>query len=119
MKVRSVYFKTDRIDEAAAWWGRFLEAEPIADFGFYRGFSAGNVNLGLLSWEGPLAEARTGRWIPVFEFPDDQIDAVIARAKALGADAVLEGKDHPDHPDTAAVLIDPFGNEFEVTNLHS
>jgi hypothetical protein len=29
-----------------------------------------------------------------------------------------QGPAHPDFQDTAAVLVDPFGNEFEVTNYH-
>jgi len=52
------------------------------------------------------------------EFADNEVVAAIARAKVLGATTVLEGKVHPDYPRTAAVLVDPFGNEFEVTNLH-
>jgi catechol 2,3-dioxygenase-like lactoylglutathione lyase family enzyme len=56
--------------------------------------------------------------VPVFEFTDSEVEARIARAKELGAKVVLEGEAHPDHPNPAAVLVDPFGNEFEFTCLH-
>ena len=56
--------------------------------------------------------------MPVFECTDEEAVRTIQRAKDLGATAVLEGKDHPDYPHTAAVLVDPFGNEFEVTSFH-
>ena len=56
--------------------------------------------------------------MPVFEFSDDEIDRYIQRAKDLGATVIVQGKDHPDYPRTAAVFLDPFGNEFEVTNFH-
>ena len=113
MKIRTVYFKVRRIDEALAWWSSFLGVKPAKSFPPWHEFRVGEINFGLLA----LDDASGGsRCVPVFEFPDNEIEERIARAKELGATAVLEGEDHPDYPNTAAVLRDPFGNEFEVTN---
>jgi len=118
MRVRTVYFKTNRIDEVSNWWAQFLGREPAKKFEKWREFRVGAVNLGFLQWEGAVAGGGSGGCIPVIEFADENIVESIAKAKALGAEAILEGEDHPDYPNTAAVLVDPFGNEFEVTNYH-
>lgn len=114
MKVRTVYFKTSQLEQAVSWWSAFLGVRPLKTFPQWQEFRAGNINLGFLR-----AEAVPGSGgIPVFELADDEISEAIARAKRLGATVVLEGEAHPDHPNTAAVLRDPFGNEFELTNYH-
>jgi predicted enzyme related to lactoylglutathione lyase len=114
VKVRTVYFKVRRLEDAAAFWRAFLGTPPTKSFPEWVEFRVGDLNLGLLRAEAP---ARDG-CVPVFELADDQVEVYIRRAKELGATVLLEGEDHPDYPRTAAVLRDPFGNEFEVTNLH-
>ena len=116
MKVRTVYFKVRRLEDAAAFWSALLARPPAKSFPEWIEFRVGSVNLGLLRTHGPTS-AQPG-CVPVFELPDDEVEGCIRRAKELGATVLLEGEDHPDHPRTAAVLRDPFGNEFEVTNLH-
>jgi predicted enzyme related to lactoylglutathione lyase len=114
MKVRTVYFRVRRLEEAAAFWAAFLGTSPTKSFPEWIEFRIGELNLGLLRADA----AGRGACVPVFELADDQVEACIRRAKDLGATVLLEGEDHPDYPRTAAVLRDPFGNEFEVTNLH-
>jgi hypothetical protein len=77
-----------------------------------------DTNLGLLSFPSDIPAPGRPSCIPVIEFSDEEIVGVIARAKELGATALLEGEAHPDYPNVAAVLEDPSGNEFEVTNYH-
>ena len=114
VKVRTVYFKVRRLEDAAAFWQAFLGTPPTKAFPEWIEFRIGNLNLGLLRAEG---SPRAG-CVPVFELGDAEVEVHIRRAKDLGATVLLEGEDHPDYPRTAAVLRDPFGNEFELTNLH-
>jgi catechol 2,3-dioxygenase-like lactoylglutathione lyase family enzyme len=117
VRVRTVYFKVRRLEDAAAFWGAFLGTPPVRSFPEWVEFRVGEVNLGLLRAEA--ADRRAANpCVPVFEVADAEVDACIQRAKDLGATVLLGGEDHPDYPRTAAVLRDPFGNEFEVTNLH-
>ena len=113
-----MYFKVRELEPAVAWWRRFLGCAPAKCFTSWCEFRIGDINLGLLAVPEHAPEAGRPSCIPVLEFPDSEIEAAIARAKQLGASALLEGESHPDHPNTAAVLVDPFGNEFEVTNYH-
>lgn len=116
MRVRTVYFKVARLVEAGDWWRKFLGVEPAKSFPRWLEFRVGEVNLGLLQFDDAGAGAPT--CVPVLEFADDEIAVRIERAKELAATVLLEGEAHPDYPKTAAVLRDPFGNEFEVTNFH-
>jgi len=116
MKVRTVYFKVDQLSEVIAWWEAFLGFKPSKQSEAWAEFRIGQVNLGFLSL--PDRPGGGQGCVPVLEFSDAEVVSQIAKAKALGARAVLEGAEHPDYPNTAAVLVDPFGNEFEVTNYH-
>lgn len=118
MRVRTVYFKVRELEPVRNWWRAFLGCEPSKVFAAWCEFRVGDTNLGLLSLATHVPGPGRSSCIPVFEFPDDEIVAVIARAKGLGATALLEGEAHPDYPNVAAVLVDPFGSEFEVTTYH-
>jgi hypothetical protein len=118
MRVRTVYFKVRELEPVRNWWQAFLRCDPRKDVAEWCEFRVGDTNLGLLALPTYAAEPGQPSCIPVLEFPDVEIVAVIARAKELGATARLEGEAHPDYPNIAAVLVDPFGNEFEVTNYH-
>jgi hypothetical protein len=118
MRVRTVYFKTSDLKGVREWWQAFLGCEPGKAFPEWCEFRIGDVNLGFLSLDDHVSSRGRPSCVPVLEFSDQQIAPVIARAKELGATALLEGDAHPDFPDLAAVLVDPFGNEFEVTNYH-
>jgi len=115
MRIRTVYLKVSDVEAAGQFWQAFLGIAPTKAFSEWIEFRVGVLNLGLLRLE---TEGGRAACVPVFECADDEVAAAIVRAKGLGATAVLEGKDHPDYPRTAAVPVDPFGNEFEVTNLH-
>jgi predicted enzyme related to lactoylglutathione lyase len=117
VRVRTVYFKTPRIAEAVAWWSHVLDAKPTKVFPPWQEFRLGEINLGFLKVE-PGSTSGRASCVPVIEFTDSEIETRIARAKAAGATVILEGESHPDHPRPAAVLVDPFGNEFEFTCLH-
>jgi catechol 2,3-dioxygenase-like lactoylglutathione lyase family enzyme len=114
MRIRTVYFKTADLEKTAAWWSAVLGAEPTKTFPAWQEFRVGEINLGLLRIDED-SELGPQRCVPVFEFPEAEIQTRIAAAKAAGARAILEGDAHPDHPHVAAVLVDPFGNEFEFT----
>lgn len=118
MRVRTVYFKVRDLEPVQAWWEDFLGVKPTQAFARWSEFRVGEINLGFLHIDAAPPLGRGASCVPVLEFADDEVARRIARAKELGAKAVLEGSDHPDYPNTAAVLIDPFGNEFEVTTLH-
>jgi Glyoxalase-like domain len=118
MRVRTVYFKVRDLKPVQNWWRTFLGCEPTQGFAEWCEFRVGDTNLGLLSLATYVPGSTRPSCVPVFEFSDGEIVAVIARAKKLGATALLEGEAHPDYPNVAAVLVDPFGNEFEVTNYH-
>ena len=118
MKVRTVYFKVRKLEDAAAFWRAFLGTPPTKSFPEWIEFRVGDLNLGLLRAEGSDRGSAGSPCLPVFELPDAEVEGCIRRARDLGATVLLEGEDHPDYPRTAAVLRDPFGNEFEVTNLH-
>ncbi len=117
MRIRTVYFKVPDMDAASGFWSALLGIQPSKRFPQWCEFRVGEINLGLLPLDtgAPGSQARC---VPVFEFPDGQVADRIERAKQLGAAAVLEGEDHPDYPNVAAVLVDPFGNEFEITSYH-
>ena len=114
MRIRTVYFKVDRLVEVVQWWQEFLGTQPTKAFPQWHEFRIGEMNLGFLKYQHASDGARSV-CVPVFQVPDDEVAERINQAKRLGARAVLEGEDHPDYPKTAAVLVDPFGNEFEVT----
>lgn len=114
MRVRTVYFKAVQLEKAAAWWSAVLGTKPTKIFPAWQEFRIGEINLGLLRIDAEIGLGPQ-RCVPVFEFPEEEIEARIAAAKAAGARAILEGDAHPDHPSLAAVLVDPFGNEFEFT----
>lgn len=117
MRIRTVYLKVgDRAGDAVAWWSNLFGAKPAKAIPPYYEFRVGDINFGLLAI--PPASDPPGACVPVFEVSDAEIDAAIARAKEGGATVILEGDDHPDYPNTAAVLRDPFGNEFELTSYH-
>lgn len=118
MRVRTVYFKVRHLGPVRAWWEDFLGVKPTKVFAQWSEFQVGEINLGFLQIDAQPPGGRGASCVPVLEFADDEVARRIARAKELGATAILEGRDHPDYPNTAAVLVDPFGNEFEVTNLH-
>ena len=118
MRVRTIYFKTRDLKTVRDWWQTFLQCDPGKSFPEWCEFPVGGMNLGFLSLAGYVPSRGRPSCIPVLEFSDEEISRVIARAKELGATALLEGEAHPDFPSVAAVLVDPFGNEFEVTNYH-
>ena len=117
MRVRTAYFKAPQIDKAVAWWSDVLDTKPSKVSPAWQELRVGEINLGFLRIEPAPASDRPS-CVPVIEFNDSEIETRIAKAKAAGATVILEGEAHPDHPRPAAVLVDPFGNEFEFTCLH-
>jgi catechol 2,3-dioxygenase-like lactoylglutathione lyase family enzyme len=117
MRLRTVYFKVARLAEVCAWWEAFLGVKPVKASASWVEFRVGEVNLGFLRVAGARAGGAEAPCVPVLEFADREAARRIARAKELGARPILEGQDHPDYPNTAAVLVDPFGSQFEITNL--
>jgi predicted enzyme related to lactoylglutathione lyase len=118
MRIRTVYFcvPADRFEEVVGFWGRVLGVAPAHRSDAWCEFKVGEINLGLLPVIDNVAASES--CVPVLEFPDDEIDAAIVRSKRQGAVAFIEGRGHPDFPRTAAVMRDPWGYRFEMTNFH-
>jgi hypothetical protein len=110
MRVRTVYFKVDRLAEVVAWWESFLGEKPTKRSDDWVEFRVGDVNLAFLPDE---ADASSGCILVLAG--DDAADK-ITEAKRLGAKALEEDDDSEGSSDVTAVLVDPFGHEFEVTN---
>ena len=112
MHIRTIYFKVTDLDPARAFWTNFLGTTPHKDFEGWCEFMVGDVRLALL----PLDDLPAGSGcVPVFELPDRT--TLRERADlALG----LGAKPFFDTPDDASsvVLLDPAGNQFELTDFH-
>lgn len=116
MKIRTVYFKVADMDKAVAFWQAFLELVPPKRSKYWSEFKCDNINLGLLWEEGYQVQREQSNFIPVFEFRDDELDSMTDRALKLGGTVLVDIKNHPDKK--SYVLLDPWGNEFEVTRFH-
>ncbi|MDE1153209.1 MAG: VOC family protein [Micavibrio sp.] len=115
MKIRTVYFKVSDIERASAFWSGFLGLEPHKTFEIWHEFVVNGTRLGLLL--NDMGDGFTGSGcVPVFEFPDDEIPAYIARAKSLGATVVADGLE--DANMRSIVFATPDGHEFEITKHH-
>lgn len=116
MKMRTAYFKVADMDKAVAFWQGFFEQTPPKRSQYWSEFKCENINLGLLWEEGFKVQKDQSNFVPVFEFPDDELEKMKDRALELGATVFIDIKNHPDKK--SYVLLDPFGNEFEVTRFH-
>ena len=104
------------MESAVAFWQGFLQETPPKRSKYWSEFKCDNINLGLLWEEDYRVPKDQSNFIPVFEFQDDQLEFMKDRALSLGATVYVDIKDHPDKK--SYVLLDPFGNEFEVTRFH-
>jgi len=115
LKVRTVYFKVPDVEKASAFWSAFLQVQPHKTFEIWHEFMVGGTRLGLLL--NDMGDGFTGSGcVPVFELPDDEIPAAVARAKSLGATVVADGLEDPTMK--SIVLSTPDGHEFEITKHH-
>ncbi|MDP3855008.1 VOC family protein [Phenylobacterium sp.] len=114
MHIRTIYFKVMEIGPSRAFWAEFLAIAPHKDFEGWCEFMVGDVRLALL----PLEKFEGGGGcVPVFELPDrDAVRDRAASAIGLGAQVHLDNLDDPDSSSIA--LLDPAGNQFELTNFH-
>ena len=116
MKMRTVYFKVADMEKAVAFWQGFFGKAPPKRSQYWSEFKCDNINLGLLWEEGFETRKDQSNFVPVFEFHDNELEGVKTRALGLDAKVLVDIKDHPDKK--SYVLLDPFGNEFEVTKFH-
>jgi hypothetical protein len=116
MKIRTVYFKVSDMDGAVRFWQGFLQQTPLKRSTYWSEFKCSNINLGLLWEEGFQVVKAQANFIPVFEFQETELEGMKTRALKLGASVLVDIADHPDKK--SYVLLDPFGNEFEVTKFH-
>jgi hypothetical protein len=116
MKMRTVYFKVFNMDNAVQFWSKFLLTEPTKRSPYWSEFRCESINLGLLWIKNLDSLNNNPQFVPVFEVQDFEIEIVKNRALALGAQIVVDVKNHPDQK--SYVLSDPFGNEFEITYFH-
>ncbi len=116
MKIRTIYFKVADMESALTFWRSFFEQEPPKRSQYWSEFRCNNINFGLL-WEKEFkVQENQSNFVPVFEFQDDELENMKNRAMKNGATVLVDIKDHPDKK--SYVLLDPFGNEFEVTRFH-
>lgn len=115
MKVRTIYFKVSDMNEAVGFWKNFLDIEPHKSTSTWHEFKIGNTRLGFLL--NDFNDKYSGsNCVPVFEFPDSEIDQWIKKAKKLGAELVFDGL--ADQKSLSVVFRDTVGNEFELTKFH-
>lgn len=115
MKIRTLYFKVADTAKAAAFWSELLGVAPHKDFEKWKEISCGNIRLGFLLNDFGDAFSGSG-CVPVFEFGDAELPAYVARAKALGAEVLVDRLDDPNMKSIA--FRDPFGHEFELSKFH-
>ena len=114
-KIRTIYFKVQKMEPVVQFWKTVLQVEPHKTFSNWHEFMCSHVRLGLLL--NDFGDTFSGcNCVPVFEFEDHELLSYIERAKVAGADVILNGLDDPRLK--SVVLRDPFGNEFEFSKFH-
>lgn len=114
MRVRTIYFKVVDIGPPRLFWSKFLDQTPRKDFESWCEFMAEGVRIALLKLD---EEERGNACVPVFELPDAAaVRESVGRAVDLGAKVFIDGLDAPDVQ--SVVLIDPVGNQFELSMFH-
>ena len=101
---------TQDVEGAASFYGAvfgWTTEEMGAEYGGYRIFKSGETQVGGLM-KMPDA-SMPSQWVPYVHA--DDVDATVAKAKELGASAVVEGMDVPG-VGRVAVLVDPQGAAF-------
>lgn len=116
MKIRTVYFKVAEMGKAVQFWSSFLNLKPTKKLPEWTEFRCDNINFSLLYMPAFTVERDRSNCVPVFEYADDALEAAKSRALGLGATVLIDIADHPDK--LSYVLLDPWGNEFEITRLH-
>ncbi len=116
MKIRTVYFKVSQLKNVVSFWQAFLEVKPHKNTKAWAEFRCGDLNFALLAMPGFAIPPDGANFVPVFEFADKALEDAKTRALGLGARIVVDVADHPDR--MSYVLVDPFGNEFEITRFH-
>lgn len=115
MKIRTAYFKVDRMEPALAFWRELLGMPPAKTSPRWAEFRLGDVRLGFLL--NDFGEEISGNsCVPVLEFDVDELTPFIERAKALGATVVIDGLENPTM--NSIVLAAPTGHEFELCRCH-
>ena len=116
MKIRTIYFKVSQMETAVSFWSAFLQIVPHKNSDEWVEFRCGDVNFALLKMSGCTLAKDLGNCVPVFEYAYDELEEAKASALLLGATIVIDIADHPDG--ISYVLVDPLGNEFEITRMH-
>lgn len=113
MKIRTVYFKVSDMPKAVTFWQGLLQIKPHKAFDSWHEFMCGTLRLGFLLSDEKMSGSNC---VPVFEFPDAEVQAYIDRAKTLGATTIVDGLNDPNLK--SYVMADPCGNEFELSKFH-
>jgi hypothetical protein len=104
------------MEKSLAFWQGFFGKIPSKRSQYWSEFKCDNINFGLL-WEETYKVLKDqSNFVPVFEFRDEELESMKELALSLGASICIDINDHPDKK--SYVLLDPFGNEFEVTRFH-
>ncbi|HTA77599.1 MAG TPA: VOC family protein [bacterium] len=115
MKIRTLYQKVQNIEMARTFWESFLGLKPAKSSAMWCEFRLDNINFALLLNDFG-DELKGSNVVPVFEFPENEIEKAVEKAKALDCAVVLDGLANPDMK--SIVLKDPLGNEFEISQIH-
>lgn len=105
------FFAADH-EAAASWYADFLGVQPYFRRPGYVEFRLGEMQteLGIIDAKYvPGADSSSGRAGAVVYWHVDDVDAVTAKAVAMGA-TVLEPKKDRGHGFVTASVVDPFGN---------
>lgn len=113
MKIRTIYLKSKDNAALCTFWSELLGVRPHKDFQDWKEIMCGNIRMGFLKLDD---NTNGSGCVPVFEFSDSELNDYIARATALGAKIIEDGRDNPKI--LSVVMRDPFGNEFELSKFH-
>lgn len=114
LAVRTFYYKVTDMQGVIDWWKNVFDLIPHKQTVAYSEFKFENVRIGfVLNDFGDVYGGNRG--IVMFNvISEKECDAFIEKAVALGGKIT---SDNRDSELKSVVLIDPFGNEFELGSL--
>ncbi len=113
LKIRTIYFSSVDPQALCDFWSALLERKPHKNSDDWKELMCDNIRLGFLKLDEPHSGSNC---VPVFEFDDADLDSYFQRAKALGAELLIDGRDDPNL--LSVVMRDPQGNTFELSKFH-
>jgi predicted enzyme related to lactoylglutathione lyase len=114
LRIRTVYIKCKNIQEMKNFYSTLFNIQPKSNKNnsIWVEFDFGNINFALIAIEDE--KWGMSNCVPVFEFPQQQVNLLKVEVIKSGGKIILEDYDGF----TSAVCEDVEGNEFEITCFH-